>query len=712
MTSEFQWGNNRVTLFFRWDDQSPVSINRIVSDSLEVYLHDNLPIVEVMASGFGHWIACGRLVSTSIGKGMRYISHHSKKLKNHIGSLSVTMENRAAGLQAEVTYELPDDQAMFRTYVTLTNIGTQSLTLESITSWVSLLGSKPQAKPDARSWRLSHGDFEWLGENRWHSIDTSSLFPLLHQELTKNNPRNEFKVVSTGTWSTGSAAPLAVLTNREDTITWIFQVEHNGAWRWEVGDYTVDGYMALSGPTAEDHSWSKKLAPGSTFVTVPASITLAASFDQAYTSLVSYRRTQGTHIGKDRQPLVVFNDYMNTINGDPTTEKLLPLISGAAQVGAQIFCIDCGWYDDSGDWWPSVGEWKPSSTRFPNGFGQVIDAIIGHGMIPGLWLEPEVVGTQSPIAKQLPDSAFFQHDGHRLVEQERYLLDFRNPQACKYMDSVISRLISTYSIGYFKFDYNVSPSAGTDYQADSPGDGLLGHNRAYNRWLENLHKHHPDIILENCSSGGMREDFMQTRHFQIQSTSDQQDYRLYPAIAASSPMMTLPEQTANWAYPQVSMSSEEVAFNLNTSMLGRFFLSGFINKMSGDQRRLIAKAVDCYRQQVQPIISHSIPFWPMGLPGWEDRVIALGLRYNDRILLTVWAREVSGPEQEIVLHMNDFADSLICVKPLFPVGETFTPWRTRWDCAQGELHLWIPGNIYTSKTFSISRKEVDTVSCL
>lgn len=49
---------------------------------------------------------------------------------------------------------------------------------------------------------------------------------------------------------------------------------------------------------------------------------------------------------------------------------------------------------------------------------------------------------------------------------------------------MIDRLVSEYGIGYFKFDYNVSPGAGTDYDADAPGAGLLGHNRAYSDWID------------------------------------------------------------------------------------------------------------------------------------------------------------------------------------------------------------------------------------
>ena len=368
----------------------------------------------------------------------------------------------------------------------------------------------------------------------------------------------------------------------------------------------------------------------------------------------------------------------------------------------QFFVIDCGWYDDTGNWWPSVGEWMPSKTRFPGkkGIVEVIDAIKDAGMIPGIWIEPEVIGVKSPMAEKLPDSAFFQRHGKRVVEQERYLLDLRDPAARKHLDSVIDRLVSEYGIGYFKFDYNVSPGAGTDYDADAPGAGLLGHNRAYSDWIDGLRERYPDVILENCSSGGMREDFAQTSRFQVQSTSDQQDFRLYPVIAAAAPMMVLPEQAASWAYPQSDMGAEETAFNINTTFLGRFFLSGYLNRMNASQLAWVQEGVDAYKKHVQPVIGKSKPFWPMGLPGWTDKTLALGLDAGDRALITVWSRDSEGGE--LRLHLDRWQGRDGEAAAVYPV-EGYEQWPVRWDKASGELAVTVPAEGgYISRTFEVN----------
>lgn len=132
-----------------------------------------------------------------------------------------------------------------------------------------------------------------------------------------------------------------------------------------------------------------------------------------------------------------------------------------------------GWYAE-GDWWSTVGAWQPSTTRFPNGFGEVIDRIHQRGMVPGLWLEPEVVGVDSPLARELPDDAFITRRGIRVAEHGRHLLDLRSTAARKHLDDTVDRLVSEYGIGFFKLDNNTMTGPGADSRRDIPRPGFAG----------------------------------------------------------------------------------------------------------------------------------------------------------------------------------------------------------------------------------------------
>ena len=124
--------------------------------------------------------------------------------------------------------------------------------------------------------------------------------------------------------------------------------------------------------------------------------------------------------------------------------------------------------------------------------------------------------------------------------------------------------------------------------AESVGDGLLEHCRAYVDWLDDLRRRHPDVMIENCGSGAMRADYAQLSRLDLQSTSDQCDPLIYAAIAAGAGMTILPEQQGNWGYAQQEMDDETAVFTLATGVLGRLYLSGFIDRMT--EPRLFARS--------------------------------------------------------------------------------------------------------------------------
>jgi alpha-galactosidase len=466
-----------------------------------------------------------------------------------------------------------------------------------------------------------------------------------------------------------------------------WQIEHNGPWYYEIGETQRGGYLLLSGPTDQEHQWTATVTADCSFTTVPVSLVAANDRDGVFAALTRHRRAIRRHRAADDKLPVIFNDYMNTLMGDPTTEKLLPLIDAAASVGADYFCVDAGWYDEDGKWWDSVGEWRPSRTRFPDGFGEVVDRIRERGMVPGIWLEPEVVGVRSPLARSLPDDAFFQRQGARVGKDGRFHLDFRHPDAVKHVDEVVDRLVGEFGIGYLKLDYNIMPGSGTDVGGAAPGDGLLGHNRAYLAWLDALLARHPGLLLENCASGAMRMDYAMMSRLHIQSTSDQQDPLLYPPIAAAAPASVLPEQAGNWAYAQPEMSPTEAAFTLATGVLGRLYLAGRVDLMDAGQLALVREAVTVHKG-LRPEIATSVPFWPLGLANCAGPWVAQGLRAVSNSYLTLW--RLPDASAAVELPVSHLRGQDVTVSPVFPV--TAPEWDFGWDAARGVLRATHTGD--------------------
>ena len=679
IVTEFGWGHEALTLVFTHGADEPVALRGAEAPGVRMRTGESVPLVQLRTPDHGHSSASSRLGMTELGEGLRYVGHTSDIID---GWHRLRIDMRTGGLDVSLHLASPEGVPALHSAVKVANPSAAPATLLAVTSWSGPLGNSHDAPIVDADWLLHRGRSEWLAECRWEEIPfRPRLLPRIAPHLTGQRPRGDVSMVSRGTWSSGEWVPVAAASSASLGVAWLWQVEHNGGWRIELGEEFRDFEVAVGGPNHLDHAWSRTLGPGESFTTVPAAVSLGATLADAAAAITRLRRRSRREHPDNHALPVIFNDYMNTLNGDPTTEKLLPLVDAAAAAGAELFCIDAGWYDDSGHWWDSVGEWLPSSTRFPGGLAEVVDRIREHGMTPGLWLEPEVIGVRSPVADRLPREAFWQYAGQRIVEQGRHHLDLRHPAAVAHLDAVVDRLVEDFGVGYFKLDYNINPGPGTDHTSASVGDGMLEHNRAHLAWLDGVLDRHPGLVIENCGSGGMRADGAILSRVQLQSTSDQQDFLLYPPIAASAPMSMLPEQAASWAYPQPGMSPEEAAFCLITSLPGRFFLSGYLNNMTSDELGLVHDAVDVAKQ-IRDEIRQSTPFWPLGLPGWEDPWVALGLKGAEGSLLAIWRREDAPPAE---LHLPDLAGEDVDAETVFPTR--LEPWDLAWDGDRGVLRV-------------------------
>jgi alpha-galactosidase len=627
-----------------------------------------LPLLDVVLAGEGKAWSGDRYCESEAGGRFRYVGHDRADLPGGWRELRVDLADPVSGLRAEVFYRVLAGQGALRCWVRLTNGGAAAVTVESVTSFLCgglssapepASGVAPGTPDDLDDLDVLWAENDWLAEGRWQRRRLRDALPDLNRQVHGADPRGRFGLTSAGTWSSGAYLPMGAVVSRPTGHAWAWQIEHNGGWHWQAGECThrypaagpgphgrhapagsaAGAYVALLGPADTEHAWHVTLPPGGTFTTVPAAVAVSAGgFEGAVAALTAVRRAiRRPHEDARRLP-VIFNDYMNTLMGNPTTQRLLPLIDAAAEVGAEYFCIDSGWYADVDEsWWDTVGAWKPSATRFPDGIREVLDHIRAAGMIPGLWLEPEVVGVNSPVVMQLPPEAFFQRDGRLVTEHGRHHLDLRHPAAVKHLDEVVDFVVGDLGVGYLKLDYNIEIAPGPNSGGLSPGAGLLEANRAQLDWLDAVLDRHPRLVLENCSSGGMRTDYALLSRFQLQSTSDQQDPLRYPPIAAAAPAAIAPEQAANWAYPQPSFTDDEIAFTLCGAMLGRIYLSGHLDRMTREQRQLVAEAVRVHKE-LRGSLASAVPFWPLGLPRWTDPWIALGLRTAQASYLTVWHR--------------------------------------------------------------------------
>lgn len=672
-------------------------------------------LTEVQVTGENHDGHHGsKHIETLPGKRMKYHTH--RLLENELGKkLELEQRDLVSGLKLVSHMQCFHGLPVMRCWNVAIHEGSDELALEYISSF-ALNGL---AKEGEGSWgekmRLNVPHHSWYGELQWRS----NFLPELGLTPVNRFTMKRISVSNTGSWSTSEYLPMGCLENIETGSSLFWQLEHNGSWHWEIGDYghredddagTEEGhlYLRLGGPTEAESHWWKKLKPGDSFATVPVAVGSAYGGLEAMAGILTEYRRRIRRPNQDNEKLpVIFNDYMNCLFGDPTADKLYPLIDAAAETGCEYFCIDAGWYAD-GPWWDDVGEWLPSLNRFPDGLEAVLKYIRAKGMVPGLWLELEVMGIRCPLAERLPDDWFFVRHGRRVVEHGRYQLDFRHPEVREYADSVIERFVNQYQVGYIKMDYNINIGIGTEVNADSFGEGLLQHNRAYLNWLDAVFARHPELVIEHCSSGGLRMDYALLRRHSLASVSDQTDFRKLAVIACASPTALTPEQAAVWAYPLENGDEEEVAFNMVNALLMRIHLSGHLDRMAPGQLDLIKEAL-LYYKEIRESLTEAIPFWPLGLPRFDSGWTALGLRNGPKIWLAVW--RLGGQDEEIELKLPGIAEGRNQIGGSSQSESELSQFRCaypkqgkgswNWDISEGLLRVSLP-RIFMARVFEFN----------
>jgi len=180
-------------------------------------------------------------------------------------------------------------------------------------------------------------------------------------------------------------------------------------------------------------------------------------------------------------------------------DSQLALARIAADVGAELFVVDDGWFTGRGDDTGGLGDWTPDEHAFPDGFTTFVNEIRALGLDFGLWVEPEAVSPKSRLYQEHPDWVY-RVDGRPLtLIRNQLLLNLGREDVREFVWTTLDSLLTEHPIGYLKWDMN--------RPATPRGLGLDGdHVANYLTLLDRLRAEHPDVLVEACAGGGGRTD--------------------------------------------------------------------------------------------------------------------------------------------------------------------------------------------------------------
>jgi alpha-galactosidase len=588
-------------------------------------------LVEIRAAGEDHdYIDAGRYAGSGLGARLRPVEHLEREEAGD-RVLTVVQRDTTSGLRVASHLRFPAGLPVVESRTEILNTGEDDVTLLSVSSFFLCGATKGGSTERGLRTEIATPHNGWYAEFQWRTATACDLG--LNNSFDFGSRHHT--VHSVGTWCSANHLPMGWLRNADTGEGLLWEIDHEGSWSWQVGEAAGEHYLHVAGPTEAESQWWLTLRPGERFESVPVAIAPAPAFDDAVGALTRWRRSRRT-APLGGQP-VVFNDYMNCLMGDPTEAKVLPLIEAAAALGAEVYCVDAGWYLPPGLRWSSIlGWWEVDRERFPSGLRPVMDRIRECGMIPGLWFEIEVMTALRPGFSELPDAWFFHHHGRRWTSHRRSLLDFRNPEVRAFADRAIDMAVLELGCGFLKLDYNTGSNAGPD-GGESPGSALMEAQAAFLGWLDGVRGRHPDLLLEHCASGGQRICQPFLSRMGVTSNSDQGDPFHIARLAAASVSAIPPEQDGTWALPKVTDTPEEIAFAMLCALPLRMNLAGDAAAVGPEGRALILEAVKLHKR-LRAELGEAVPLWPWGLPAYHDDWICLGLKSARTLFLAVWRR--------------------------------------------------------------------------
>lgn len=441
---------------------------------------------------------------------------------------------------------------------------------------------------------------KWSEEGRLRS---ESFLDLQMEPSWQKYGAQSIRYGQVGTMPVRRYFPWAVIEDKRNECMLGVLLDAPSSWQIEV--FSEDDRPAVSGGLADREfgHWIKRLKPGERFESTKAEVTVGnANLDEICYRLTEKMRRNLEQVPETEKELpIIFNEFCASW-GTPSAEKVRKQVAAVKGKGITYFVIDAGWHADREKGWESnMGDWIPNTEAFPYGLKEAADAIRENGMIPGLWFEVENCGKDADIYHDIDKLVL--RDGFPLTTGRRRFLDMRKKEVQEYLEHRVTDCLKENGFGYLKVDYNDTMGIGCD-GAESLGEGLRLVIAESQNFYKKIHREIPELVMENCSSGGHRLEPSMMRLFSMASFSDAHECVSEPIIAANVLRTIVPAQNQIWAVMRPEADEKRIRYLLTTTFLGRMCLSGDVEKLTEDQWKWIEEAIAFYKECV-PIIKNA-----------------------------------------------------------------------------------------------------------
>lgn len=344
-----------------------------------------------------------------------------------------------------------------------------------------------------------------------------------------------------------------------------------------------------------------------------------------------------------------------------TEKTLVDMMDGVKEMGGEMFVVDDGWFgvgkyarDDIRKDTVGLGDWVANPKKLPRGLVSLSDAAKKRGLRFGLWIEPEMICTNSWLYERHPD--WILREKTRPVRVDRgnsqTVLDLANPAV---RDNILAQLDalrkSTPGLAYWKWDANCdflnlgSPYLDAGHQANFPFDYTKG---VYDL-LARLRALDPNIDIQACSSGGGHADYGFLQYSDEIWGSDYTDARerifiqwgeqmFYPAQTVGAHVTVCPNLQTGRSTP--------LKFRFDVAMSGRLGFELHPGDLTPEERVYAKACVETYKR-IRPTVQRGDLYRLVSPYGHSRASVMFVNETKTHAIVFLWGLERSQPRDVV-----------------------------------------------------------------
>lgn len=247
---------------------------------------------------------------------------------------------------------------------------------------------------------------------------------------------------------------------------------------------------------------------------------------------------------KDRVRPILLNSW-EAAYFNISESRILSLAKKAKEAGIELLVMDDGWFKGRNDDTTSLGDWTEDKKKLPSGIESIAAKVHDVGLDFGVWVEPEMISENSDLFRAHPEYAMKIPGRDNSPGRNQMILDLTNPEVREYVKSSMKNVIGKKGVNYIKWDMNrmfsdvFSGVLEAGHQQETAHRYILGLYEI----VKYLTEEFPEVLFENCASGGNRFDLGMTAYMPQTWGSDDSDAfertRIQTGYSYGYPMSTV-----------------------------------------------------------------------------------------------------------------------------------------------------------------------------